>query len=252
MNNTKITAPIVEIFSSIQGEGLLIGERQIFVRFAGCNLKCDYCDTDWEINETTKIMTTKDVIKYIKTELDFDYDLHKTVVFTGGEPLLQAGFIKEIADEIHNDLQMNIMLETNGTLPQNLLEVISFIDIVSTDFKFQKYLSSVETCHGMSLQETEFLKILMTYGKDFYIKLVCDEKLSLEEFKSAIELIHEVAFDAIIVIQPIMRMTSGKLEYSKRFDEFFKIALKKFKAKHGELGGDVLFLPQIHKFLGIK
>ena len=40
-----MTAPIVELFSSLQGEGLLVGERQVFVRFAGCNLECAYCDT---------------------------------------------------------------------------------------------------------------------------------------------------------------------------------------------------------------
>ncbi|MEM4195978.1 MAG: 7-carboxy-7-deazaguanine synthase QueE, partial [Methanothermobacter sp.] len=38
-------APIMEVFSSIQGEGLLLGKRQIFIRFAGCNLNCSYCDT---------------------------------------------------------------------------------------------------------------------------------------------------------------------------------------------------------------
>lgn len=240
MKNRETTAPIIEIFSSIQGEGLFIGERQIFVRFAGCNLRCSYCDTDFRNDENTKIMTTDEVIAYIKKNLDFDYDLHKTVVFTGGEPLLHTDFIKKIATKIHDNLQMNIMLETNGTLPENLLEVINFIDIISADFKFAKY--SLEPQHFASLQ---FMKILQKYKKFFYIKLVCDETLCLEEFKAGIDDIYKIANDAIIIIQPIMN--SERIIYSERFNEFFKISLKKFKDK-----GAVLFLPQIHKFLGIK
>ena len=50
-------APIIEIFSSFQGEGLLIGERQIFVRFAGCNLNCNYCDTNDSKSEKSGITT---------------------------------------------------------------------------------------------------------------------------------------------------------------------------------------------------
>ena len=273
MKNKKTTAPIIEIFSSIQGEGLFIGERQIFVRFAGCNLKCSYCDTNWVADENTKNMTSDEMIDYIKNDLDFDFDLHKTLVFTGGEPLLQSDFIKECADKIHDDLQMNIILETNGTLPKNLLEVVDLIDIVSTDFKFQKYLPSQSEFSSVILSkakdidfsarlrmtndknvllssQTQFLQILMENGKDFYVKLVCDEQLSFNEFAIAIDEIHKIAEDAIIVIQPIM--TDRKFSYFKKFDEFFKIALRKFRAKDSQVKGDVLLLPQIHKFLGIK
>ena len=49
------TAYISEIFSSIQGEGLYIGERQLFIRFCGCNLKCDFCDTDYQKRDFVKI-----------------------------------------------------------------------------------------------------------------------------------------------------------------------------------------------------
>ena len=60
-------APIIEIFSSFQGEGLLIGERQIFVRFAGCNLDCNYCDTKNSKSESSgKLMSVEEVCSEIE------------------------------------------------------------------------------------------------------------------------------------------------------------------------------------------
>ena len=83
-------APIIEIFSSFQGEGLLIGQRQIFVRFAGCNLNCNYCDTnDSKSEKSGKLMTPQQVTDEINRLLTPDC---RTISFTGGEPSLYPDF----------------------------------------------------------------------------------------------------------------------------------------------------------------
>ena len=126
-------APIIEIFSSFQGEGLLIGERQIFVRFAGCNLNCNYCDTDDSKSEKSGVLMTPDeVTDKIKKLITPDC---RTISFTGGEPSLYPDFISEVS----KNFDLKIMLETNGTLPDNI-DSIERLDIVSLDIKLPEHL----------------------------------------------------------------------------------------------------------------
>ena len=68
---------INEIFYSLQGEGYHTGTPAIFVRFSGCNLKCDFCDTQ---HEEGKMMTDDEIIAEVKKNTAV------TVVLTGGEP----------------------------------------------------------------------------------------------------------------------------------------------------------------------
>ena len=82
-------AKINEIFDSIQGEGLYIGCRQVFVRFCGCNLLCDYCDTDFQGGE---VYSAQELAKKVS---DFPLKAVHSVSLTGGEPLLQYEFLKE-------------------------------------------------------------------------------------------------------------------------------------------------------------
>jgi 7-carboxy-7-deazaguanine synthase len=91
-----------EIFHSVQGEGANAGMPAIFIRLAGCNLKCDFCDTEWE---TYKEMSVEEIQKEIS-----QYPC-KTIIWTGGEPLLQL--TKEILYEFED---YDNILETNGTI----------------------------------------------------------------------------------------------------------------------------------------
>lgn len=132
--NDLMKAPIVEIFSSFQGEGLWIGKRQIFVRFAGCNLNCNYCDTKDSQNVNNGILkSVEEVVKKIK-ELKTP-DLH-SISFTGGEPLLYFDFINEIISQI----DFKIMIETNGTLP-DFLSKINNLNCVSLDLKLPEHFN---------------------------------------------------------------------------------------------------------------
>ena len=125
-------APIIEIFSSFQGEGLLIGQRQIFVRFAGCNLNCNYCDTnDSKSEKSGKLMTPQQVTDEINRLLTPDC---RTISFTGGEPSLYPDFINEVSKLT----DLKIMLETNGTLPDNI-DSIEKLDMVSLDIKLPEH-----------------------------------------------------------------------------------------------------------------
>ena len=106
---------INEIFYSLQGEGHFTGVPSIFIRFAGCNLKCPFCDTQHEPYEE---MSMQDIIDRIKGFVGWH------VVFTGGEPSLQL-----TADICHQlkDLGYDIQVETNGTheLPEGCIDWVT-------------------------------------------------------------------------------------------------------------------------------
>ncbi|MBR4483025.1 MAG: putative 7-carboxy-7-deazaguanine synthase QueE [Paludibacteraceae bacterium] len=100
---------VVEKFISIDGEGPTAGALSVFVRFAGCNLRCAWCDTSyaWDTTADVTEMSASDIADYIKsTGIG-----HVTI--TGGEPLLQPGLIGLLSRLA--DYQVHI--ETNGAIP---------------------------------------------------------------------------------------------------------------------------------------
>lgn len=94
-----------EIFYSIQGEGTYTGYPAIFVRFSGCNLKCQFCDTNFA--EYTEMNEHEIVLEVMKQSSSC-----KFVVLTGGEPTLQVN--SKLLGLLH-DKGYYIAMETNGT-----------------------------------------------------------------------------------------------------------------------------------------
>ena len=101
--STQAIYDVVEIFTSINGEGPLAGQLAVFIRMKGCNLSCSYCDTKWA-NETDAPAREMTANQIYQTILESGI---KNVTLTGGEPLYRP-FIKELLELLASDSSLHI------------------------------------------------------------------------------------------------------------------------------------------------
>ncbi|MCF7916717.1 MAG: 7-carboxy-7-deazaguanine synthase QueE [Candidatus Omnitrophica bacterium] len=219
-------AKINEIFKSDQGEGLWQGRSQVFVRFFGCNLKCQFCDTK---QNDYKLMPIKEVIKTIDGFKDFH-----SISLTGGEPLLQVDFIQELIQHLKRKGQ-TIYLETNRTLYQDLAKVVDYLDMISMDFKFPS-----STGQPSFWQEHEnFIKI--AENNNLFVKAVIGKNTTIEDLDMAIEIIKKNRPDLCLILQP-----------ENPHEHILADKLITFKKRCTDQAVSVKIVSQLHKKLGIK
>lgn len=219
-----------EIFISIQGEGPYIGVKQLFIRFCGCNLECEYCDTKDIPNEDYLEFTPDELKEYIK---DFNLKSIHSISLTGGEPLLWEEFLKEFLPMLNN----KIYLETNATLKTHLESIINHIDIISADIKLPS-ASGIENSFAV---HDEFFKTAKKYDKEIFAKIVFDENILDDEINHCIKLAQK--YELPLILQP--KMEGDKVSCSG--DKILEI-FNKFLAGHA----NTKVIPQVHKFLGIE
>lgn len=111
-----IEIKVSEIFTSFQGEGPYIGTPATFLRLYGCNLNCQWCDTDIS---TYEMLSVDDVAEILMTQMEFNNI--NLLVITGGEPTLQMEEIKRLIKELPENIK--IQLETNGSIFEYLPEI---------------------------------------------------------------------------------------------------------------------------------
>ncbi|AVX20542.1 MULTISPECIES: 7-carboxy-7-deazaguanine synthase QueE [Carboxydocella] len=238
---------LIEMMSSFQGEGTVVGLRQLFLRFAGCNLACAYCDTRYSLHaqETWKVefppgtgcwniltnpVTVEQLLEQIKK---FNPDKHHSLSLTGGEPLLHSDFLQEFLPKI-KQMGWKIYLETNGTLVHNLKQVLDYIDIIAMDIK-------LESATGAPTPWEEHQKFLeLAMNKSCFIKVVVNSRTDRREIGQVAQLGPERTIAIDIVLQP---QTGSELPPANRWIEWQEI-LKPFYR-------EVRIIPQTHKILGV-
>ena len=229
-----IKAKISEIFCSIQGEGLYLGQKQIFVRFAKCNLNCDYCDEPKaKDDDSFSLQSVKEVIEKIK--LLKKKENPKAVSLTGGEPLLQAVFIEKLLPLIQ-EIGLQIYLETNAVLFKEFKKIAGIVDAIAADIK-------LPSATGKSLwtEHEDFLRIA---PEKTFIKIVITSNSTLDEIQKAFDIVKKVSLKMPVFIQPVTENGEIKKPGKSFFDGIEKISL------NTEINYKIL--PQQHPIWGIR
>lgn len=235
-------AYVSEIFPSIQGEGIYIGIPQVFIRFSGCNLRCNFCDTVFaqQVSSVCKIyplfkrpFTIKNPTSSNQLrEIIEDYRNYKynSISLTGGEPLLQVDFLD---DFLHN-ISSKVYLETNGIKYKALKKIINKIDTIAMDIKLPSQVQG----KSYFLHHKKFLNLATK--KNVFVKIILTNNIDIQEFKVAIKTIYSVSPYIPLVLQ---------LPYKEKMN--FEIISKYINIAKEKLQ-DVRFIPQMHKYVKVK
>lgn len=253
------TARLIEIFSAIQGEGLNVGTRQLFIRFALCDLRCHFCDSaqTWSVPPTCRVERAPGLRDFeihsnpVGLNLLLEWverqnlpGLHDSISLTGGEPLLHAPFLVEFLPLVRRRAGLPIYLETGGHRPEQLSMILPYLDAVGMDWK----LPSVS---GENRQDehVEFLQRCHQASVEVFVKAIVSSQTDPIELERAAELVAAVSPEIPLFLQPVT-----PLELSQQFGRVSMLApdpeqvlawqaLMKHSLKH------VRVVPQTHKML---
>ncbi|MBU2575221.1 MAG: 7-carboxy-7-deazaguanine synthase QueE [Elusimicrobia bacterium] len=256
-----LKAKITEIFTSIQGEGLYAGQKQVFVRFAGCELGCSYCDepaalvkrstapfyrhqspvtshqqykesgdNGSDYREMSAAAATEEVIKLARK------NRAKAVSLTGGEPLLNWEFIKVMAPAL-KDAGLAVHFETNGILYRELDKVKDLADVIAMDIK-------PPSSTGGKAFWREHSMFIKAAPKKTFVKVVVTSGTSVVDFGKAVNVAARACKAVPFFIQPAAPKGGVRPPSREKLDVFYKLAAARLE--------DVRILPQLHKLWGVK
>ena len=157
---------VVEIFESINGEGMKAGALAVFVRLAGCNFNCSYCDTMWANCSDTEytIMTEKEIYDKVKS-----YNV-ENITLTGGEPFYREN-VDILLKEFSKNNDLNVEIETNGSMDIRPYKNISNKITFTLDYK----------CPGSGMTSKMFMDNFSNLSKKDTVKFVVSDVNDLDD-----------------------------------------------------------------------
>lgn len=246
-------ASLVEIFSAIQGEGPHVGERQVFLRFLGCDVHCAFCDTpathqkvrdaraertagrrDWEWLPNP---VAGETVVACAARLVRPPGLHRALALTGGEPLLQVRFLGATLPGLKAATGLPVYLETHGLAPDALADILPLVDIVAMDVK----LASATGEPNRFDDHRRFLVLART--RAVFVKMVIGPETPEAELREACGVVASVDPAVTVVLQPatpygpIRRSPSPEL-------------MLRLQDVAAERCRDVRVIPQTHVYMG--
>jgi 7-carboxy-7-deazaguanine synthase len=248
------SASLIEIFSAIQGEGLNVGTRQIFIRFGGCDLRCTYCDSEhtWQKQATCLIEATpgqRDFSTYpnpveIQQLLTWimaqdQPRLHDSISLTGGEPLLHSKFLAEFLPLLRQQTKLPIYLESGGHRPQQLALIATQLDLVGMDIKLP---SASGEEHWAAHQE--FLNVCTQHQLTVFVKIIIDQATTDSELKQAAQIIAAINPTISLFLQPVSPLpkTHGRAPIPPHPDQVLR-----WQEILKQILESVRVIPQTHK-----
>ena len=236
------TIQLSEIFTSIEGEGILFGTKTLFVRMAGCHLKCRWCDTSYALPMYSGNTYSIDYVK--KLIVDHLQPFTYKVNFTGGEPLVQHEAVIELARFVR-EKGLTTYLESACYDSDRFAKLLPYIDVCKVEFKMRDS-EVVDMDHYDNLLQNEIkcLRTSVSNRKITYIKIVVTNSTDTKEFAILVgNIFQHVSTEDIdgFVIQPSDGIDKPTTE---RLLRFYDIVCSRYR--------EVRIIPQLHKQMGAR
>jgi organic radical activating enzyme len=241
-----MAAYLSEVFTSIQGEGADVGTPAVFLRFAGCNLECSYCDTPASrqrcpvfqvrgpagLEEMANPVACADLLRIVERM----GGPMRLAVLTGGEPLLQPAAVAYLGPRLRA-MGLTVQLETNGTVPEALREIEGAVDLVAMDLK----LPSSQAGEDLSSIHEEFLRSAGP-GR-VVVKIIIPGDAPDSEVLAGVHLVARIDRETPVFLQPVFDGSRPQVDGPR---------LLHLLGEAAGLVRDVRLSVQMHKVIGVR